>query len=120
VVASVAERWNRASPLSVFVEDYAYGLAGLGGMRIAELGGAVKAQLFAQHAAVVQPVNAMTARKIFLGKLPKGKGAAQKAVQDACIALGLVPKDSGSDEADAFVIANAGRALLGLPFATIG
>jgi hypothetical protein len=109
-------------PMNVFVEDYAYGMAAGSSraLQLAELAGIVKLSVWTTFGVVVKPINSTIARKMFLGKLPKGKGAAQKAVQDAAIALGMVPKGSGSDEADAFVVANAGRAELGFPFACIG
>lgn len=116
------DKHRPAGEFRVFVEDYAYGMAAGSSraLQLAELGGSMKLMMWMSYLVVAQPINSMTARKTFLGKLPKGKGAAQKAVQDAAIALGMVAKGSGSDEADAFVVANAGRSELGFPFACIG
>lgn len=88
------------SPI-VYVEDYAYGLAAQGGMRIAELGGVVKAA-FARKRLEVTPVNISTARKLFLGKLPS-KGSA--VVTHKMLREMQFPFET-SDEGDAFVVAN--------------
>jgi len=121
-VFAFMDKHRPSGEFQVFVEDYAYGMAAGSSraLQLAELGGSMKLMLWMSYLVVAKPINSMTARKAFLGKLPKGKGAAQKAVQDAAIALGIVAKGSGSDEADAFVVANAGRAELGFPFACIG
>jgi hypothetical protein len=103
---------------AVYVEDYAYGLAGNSGIRLAELGGALKYAIAQECGVSVEPINMTTARKIFLGKIPKGKGAAQVAVHSTLKRMGFAYE--GSDEGDAFVIANAGRSLLGMTAATIG
>ena len=107
--------WSRPG---IFVEDYAYGLAGNSGIRLAELGGALKYAISQECSVSVEPINMTTARKIFLGKIPKGKGAAQVAVHSTLKRMGFAYE--GSDEGDAFVIANAGRSLLGMTAATVG
>jgi hypothetical protein len=99
----------------VYCEDHAYGLAGRGGVTLAELAGAVKGRLFARGVVVI-PVNMMTARKLLLGKLPR-KGAAT-AVQDALKQMGS--PFEGSDEGDAWTVANWGRTELGMAGVTLG
>lgn len=101
----------------VFVEDYAYGRAAKGGTRLAELGGAVKLMVFRRSGIVVQPIVQSRAQKYLLGKLPSGKGTRSPAVQAAVRSLGF--EFDRSDPADAFTIANAGRAELGLPGVTL-
>lgn len=100
----------------VFMEDYAYGLAGHAGMALAEAGGAVKLT-FAEDDVVIRSVNQSTARALFLGKLPKDKRA---QVTHAAIQRLEPPWGRGSDEGDALVVANLGRSLLGLPAMTLG
>jgi hypothetical protein len=103
----------------VFVEDYAYGMAGKSRavIGLAELGGAVKVKLL-ESAVVARPANMASARKLFLGKLPTGKGAAQAAVQAALKQMGS--PFVGSDAGDAMVVANAGRSLLGMVACVVG
>lgn len=102
---------------AVFVEDYAYGLAGRGGMMLAELGGAVKFEFHRLGLPPVVPVNASTARKYLLGARMPRKGAAVATHR----LLGELGCPFGtSDERDAFVVANYGRTELGLPGLTLG
>jgi hypothetical protein len=102
---------KRERATHVFVEDYAYGLAGLGGMMLAELGGAVKFLFYKQLGLVVTPVNVSTARKYFLGKLPPKDRAA--ITHRTMLELGCPFKTS--DERDALLIASYGRTEVGLP-----
>jgi hypothetical protein len=117
ITSPVGMRPDQTWPV-IFVEDYAYGLAGNSGIRLAELGGALKYAISQECGVSIEPINMTTARKIFLGKIPKGKGAAQVAVHSTLKRMGFAYE--GSDEGDAFVIANAGRSLLGMTAATVG
>lgn len=109
---------DREFPTQVYVEDYAYGLAGRSGMKLGELGGAVKRSFFHSFGVTLIPVNISTARKFFLGKIPRGKGAAASAVHGALQRLKWPHIDS--DPGDAFVIANYARTEHGLRGLAIG
>lgn len=97
----------------VYVEDYAYGLGAKSGMKLAELGGAVKARLYERSNVVAVPLNVTTARCYLLGKIPRGKGAAVKRLAEVMRDMDL-PSTWTADERDAWVIANAARAELGM------
>lgn len=115
-IATELTSWIGPFPkMRVYVEDYAYGLAGQSGMVLGELGGAVKLALYAIGHVVV-PVNQSTVRKYLLGKLPpKDRGAATiQALKD------FGAEFPNSDEADAFVVANYARTEHGLPGLTLG
>lgn len=101
----------------VFVEDYAYGMAGKSGMALGELGGAVKTQIWDRCNLTTVPVNNMTARKYFLGKLPR-KGAAME-VHRVLGELGW-PHAKTADPGDALIVANFGRSECGLPGLSAG
>ncbi len=110
-------RLPQLARLSVYQEDYAFGLAGRSGMRIAELGGAVKQALRSRLNLVVKPVNISTARKYLLGDGFKMKGSAALAL-NTLKAAGASFRTS--DEADAFIVANYGRTEVGLPGIALG
>ncbi len=57
---------HKGAGIHVYVEDYAYGLAGQSGMVLGELGGAVKVALY-NLGHVVVPANQSTVRKFLLG-----------------------------------------------------
>lgn len=107
----------------VFIEDYAFGLAGNSGIAIAEVGGAVKSFFFngvwdgpTGCRLIVRPANISTVRKFLLGKLPKNsKVRTHQLLKDE---MGCPFKTS--DERDAFVVANYGRSELGLPGISLG
>lgn len=109
-------RQETDAPVHVFVEDYAYGKSGKSGIVLAELGGAVKHELFRRWGLVVVPVHQGRSRSFLLGGLPKGKGTQAPAVVAAVQRLGF--HFGASDPGDAFVVANFGRAELGLPGVT--
>lgn len=112
--------WMGLPPKRVYVEDYAYGMAG-GSASItglAELGGALKFELI-RRGCVVDPVNQSTARKFLLGKLPpKDRAIAVHKVLEDC-GCPWSREGEGSDPGDAFVVANYARTELGLPALTI-
>lgn len=94
----------------IFVEDYAFSRVASSVTGLAELHGAVKFA-FAEIGLVVVPVGQMTARKLLLGKLPP-KDRAQ-AVHNVIQRM-KPPWGEGSDEGDAFTVANAARSQLGM------
>lgn len=100
--ADTASRGN--DDYRVYVEDYAYGLAAFSGMRIAELGGAVKL-VFCQMGYAVTPVNISAARKRFLGDRYVTKGS---AVVTHRLLKEMKTGFKTADEGDAFVVANWG------------
>jgi hypothetical protein len=99
-----------------FVEDYGFS-AQHSGMWIAEGAGCVKRDLYRHLRVTLVPVNQSSARKTLLQKVPQGKGAAPAAVVSRLRAAGF--PHEGSDEADAFVVANHGRSLLGMVAAVL-
>lgn len=99
----------------VWLEDYGFGAVHAAAW-LGEGAGVVKLALFETHGIVVVPVNQATARKTFLGKLPRRE--AGTAVVQALAKLGF-PWE-GSDEADAWVIGNHARSVLGMPALTLG
>jgi hypothetical protein len=102
--------------LLVAVEDLVGGLAGKGGLRLAGLDGALKAFLF-EAGIVATPINVSTARKTLLGKVPQGKGAAPAAVQAVLARMGS--PWAGSDQGDAWCIANHLRSIAGMSFVSV-
>lgn len=107
-------RWTR--PAYVYVEDYAYGLAGRSGMVLAELGGAVKYRFMEELGVTVVPVNMSTARKYLLGKLPPRDRVemTHRHMNEIGCPFGT------SDEKDAWIVANYGRTEAGLPGLSLG
>ncbi len=114
IAGSISEWISETSV--VFVEDYAYGMAGQSGMMLGELGGAVKYALRYDVKLGVRPVNQSTARKFLLGKLPQKDRAAVVVAQLEEWGCPFAT----SDEKDAFTIANYGRTELGMPGLTLG
>jgi hypothetical protein len=114
-VEDFVRRWDEGAV--VYVEDYTFGATASRGRAIAEAGGAVKRALYARFDIVVIPVNVSTVRKFFLGKLPKGKGAAQVAVHQALREMGWPHEDS--DPGDALLGASYGRTEHGMPGLTV-
>jgi hypothetical protein len=104
--------------LAVAVEEYAYAAGAKSGVMLGELGGAVKAELWRRFGVAAFPMATSRARIYLLGKLPRGKGTQGPAVQAAAARLGLAFPTS--DPVDAFVVANAMRAELGMPGCTLG
>lgn len=122
----------------VYVEDYAYSPQATRGRAVAELGGVVKDYFLRRtrvawaalkqplvprppHELIVHPVNMAAARKALLGHVPS-KRTSGVAVKDYVNEkLARMGASFGTmDEGDAFVVANYGRALLGLPYVGVG
>ena len=98
---------------NVFVEGYAFGSQNAR-EALAELGGVVKHDLYTMHL-LVTPIVAASARKTLLGKVPSKKTsgiAVKDYVNEKLARMGA--KFDTMDEGDAYIIANAGRAALGL------
>lgn len=118
VYAFIHSRLSAPSP-AVFVEQHAYGMAnGSYALERAELVGAVKVMVRQRWHVEVIPVVASSARKLLFGpvkrvQVSKENGGWKPFIEAAFIEMGN--ELSGEDERDAFVIANAGRHLLGLP-----
>lgn len=103
-----------------FVEGYAFGRQ-QNREALAELGGVVKRDLYARLNLMLEPVAANSARKTLLGHVPskKASGIAVKDYVNHQLAK-MGAKFATMDEGDAFVIANHGRMLLGLPHVGVG
>lgn len=100
---------SRVKP-EVFVEQYAFAMASTNNAsQIMELGGVVKRDLYRSFGIVVEPVNSMTARSLFLGKGKVKKGS-KLLVEQALKVLGF---EGQNDEGDALVVANYGVSELG-------
>ena len=96
--------WSYAE-VAVFVEQYAFAMASTNNAsQIMELGGVVKRDLYRSFCIVVEPVNSMTARSLFLGKGKVKKGS-KLLVEQALKVLGF---EGQNDEGDALVVANYG------------
>ncbi len=114
---------RRVGAKHVAMEDHAYHAGRGGAMAGAELHGAVKFCFYEMAGIVVQPVNIMTARKLFLGTRMPGKGA-RELVHEELGRLdppwrqkdGQVP----SDEGDALLVASYLRSSLGLVAMVVG
>lgn len=110
-------RLNNATSMNnaaIFVEGYAFGSQNAR-EALAELGGVVKLFLLKDLGIVVRPIVAASARKTLLGKVPSKKTSGVEVkdyVNEKLARMGARFKTM--DEGDAFVIANAGRAALGL------
>lgn len=105
---------KKTNATHVFVEDYAFAAKQTSGRAVAELGGVVK-HAFWQEGLDVIPMNMASARKTLLGHVPakRTSGIAVKDyVNHALSKMGA--RFESMDEGDAFVVANAGRAQLGL------
>ncbi len=95
----------------VWIEGYAFGMR-TSAHTLGELGGVVRLELVRAGIAI-HTANMGTARKLLLGGVPRGKGAAKKGVLAALQAAGMpfrAPKAVWLDLADAFVAANLGQA----------
>lgn len=99
------------NPTRVYIEDYPrHGAFNIG--RLAELHGVLKDHVEFEFGVSVEPVNMSSARKLLLGKLPRGKGMAKKAVLESLRSVWIPGIDDA--QADAFTVANFGRSQLGL------
>jgi len=102
---------------AVAIEQYSFARSAKSGVMLGELGGAVKAELWRRVGVAAYPMATSRARIYLLGKLPRGKGTQGPAVQAAAARLGL--EFPTSDPVDAWVVANAMRAELGMPGCTL-
>lgn len=81
-----------------------------GHTRVVRVGSVVEDRLANELGLYVTPVNVASARKLFLGKVPKGaKDIVWQAIH------GQTDVIADKDQADALVVQNYGRYLLGLP-----
>lgn len=94
-----------------WIEGYAYGMK-TAAHTLGELGGVVRVELM-RAGIDIHTANMGTARKLLLGHVPRGKGAAKQGVLRALLAAGMPlrgPKPVWLDLCDAFVAANLGMA----------
>lgn len=111
---------NLHVPTHCYVEQYAFGASG----RVAQLGegcGVVQAMLWEKFDVRCEMVVASSARKTLLGTIHKADlgGADVKDYVSAQVAKMGAQFDT-QDAIDAFVVANHGRMLLGLPHVGVG
>lgn len=99
----------------VFIEGYAFSRHSSSVTKLAELGGAVRFALATELGIVAQEMTASRARTYLLGNLPRKN---QKAIAQATV-RSFCPLTLTGDEADAFVVANAGLAELGFAGLTV-
>jgi hypothetical protein len=98
---------------SAWFESYAYG-GSTNAHTLGELGGVVRAR-FVQAGIPIYSANMSSARKLLLGRIPRGKGAVKAAVYRTLRGAGaeLGPSATAYDVGDAFVCANWGLSELG-------
>lgn len=91
-----------------WLESYAFGKS-TSAHTLGELGGVVRLKLV-QAGVRIHTANMSSARKLLLGRIPQGKGAAKAAVYRSLRAAGMRfgPTETAYDEGDAFVCANWG------------
>lgn len=108
-----------ASSWAIGVEQYGYAMAMQSHAHaLGELGGCIKLALFTSRKIVAVPVVASSARKLLLGR-GAGKGIKEEVQRQLRAARAPL---RGTDQCDAFAVANAMRADLGMPalsFATV-
>ncbi len=95
-----------------YVEDYAFSR---NNYDLGELRGVVRHELIRAGVPFLR-CNMGTARKLMLGKIPRGKGAAKAAVFRSLKEAGMPlfgPKDLWFDQSDAFAVMNFGLSELG-------
>jgi len=95
-----------------FVEGYGFSKNNSQASRLMENGGIVKMMLFRECNIILKPVATNTARKLFLGAVPKKDP--KLAVQQALFAAGA-PKVWEENICDAFVCCNYGLSEVGSP-----
>jgi hypothetical protein len=117
IVGFVSACFGPQTP-AVAVEQYSFARSAKSGVMLGELGGAVKAELWRRCGVAAFPMATSRARIYLLGKLPRGKGTQGPAVQAAAARLGL--EFPSADPVDAWLVANAYRAELGMPGCTLG
>lgn len=98
---------------SAWFESYALGVVH-SAHTLGELGGVVRLA-FVERGIPIRTANMGSARKLLLGKVPRGSGAAKAAVYRALRAAGMPfgPTETAKDEADGFTCANYGLSELG-------
>lgn len=103
---------DRHGAEDIVFEDYAFGASSSSVTKLAELGGYVRTQFleWRGYEVVVSALTATHARKILLGKVPKG---AKKLVEQSLKKVGAPFKND--NETDAFCCANARLSDLGYP-----
>jgi hypothetical protein len=111
-ILAFAEKWEITH---AFIEQYAFSMMQSRAHALGEVGGTVKLDLYRKLGVVTVPVVASSARKLLFGKLP-----AKDAKKHAQARLKLIYPDHSwsEDEGDAFIVANFGRAEVGLPMLT--
>ena len=87
----------------IWIESYAWG-TGTSAYTLGEVGGIVRLELM-RHKLEINVANMGTARKLLLGKVPRGKGLAKKAVQKT-LGLAGAPGNWTADHFDAFTVVN--------------
>ncbi len=109
VARSVVAFIKREKATHVFIEGYSYGLP-FGAHGLGELGGTIKLAVLEECEILPSVVPPASARRVLLGKIPKGKGknAVALALARAGAAFGT------ADEGDAFAVANFGLTELGV------
>lgn len=94
--------------MQIAIEEYAYSAGGAGAHMTIECGGHLKADILQTMDIAVYPVQASTARKVLLQKVPgrMGQGKTKPWVIANVKRLGGPTVDWSDDDCDAFVIAN--------------
>lgn len=116
VIAAIQTSIPKGSHIKVFIEQYAYNMAMVSrAHRLGEIGGVVKMQLLT-NGYMFESVPATTARKLLLGTVPRKD---QKKLTVAALRAAGANLGKEEDRYDAFVIANHGRAVCGLPALTL-
>lgn len=114
IVDHVSQVIRTEDVVSGFVENYPFSYNSRSVTTLAELGGALKFWVRKEHKIDVVPVVASSARKLLFGKQHKMARKEIKAfVQNELQKMGA--PFGNEDICDAFVIANAGLSILGLP-----
>lgn len=102
----------KANPAEgIYIEDHAYKAQTSRATETHEMTGVVKADVFRAIGLPVIPIQAPTARKILLQKLPRSN--VKQWVEDNVRRLGGEAVYWTADQVDAVVVANAGADLLG-------
>jgi len=103
VSGDVVEFVERHQCTIAAIEQYAFHALHSHAHSLGELGGVVKVLLTTRVGITVEPVQAASARKLILGKLPRSDVKIHTRI--ALSRMGM-PKEWTDDEADAFVIGN--------------
>jgi Holliday junction resolvasome RuvABC endonuclease subunit len=101
---------------SAWVESDAFSYGGKSSsvLELAKIKGVVELHLWTECGLFVDDAPISTARKLALGKVPRGKGVAKAAVLDLLRRSGAVVEND--DQSDAWAAANYGMSELGLGF----